>query len=95
MRFTITRAVNGFTGEAIQFASALRRPVEALAAGRRISAGLGSRADRNPGGTSSRGSVKSPWWKILVAGGYRLEKVTPVDQFAWSMHVEVVGVFRR
>jgi 23S rRNA (uracil1939-C5)-methyltransferase len=32
---------------------------------------------------------------ILTAGGYRLERVTPVDQFAWSMHVEVVGVFRR
>ncbi|MEO8757776.1 MAG: RNA methyltransferase [Devosia sp.] len=32
---------------------------------------------------------------ILLAGGYRLESVTPVDQFAWSMHVEVVGVFRR
>lgn len=32
---------------------------------------------------------------ILVAGGYRLETVTPVDQFAWSEHVEVVGVFRR
>lgn len=32
---------------------------------------------------------------ILVAGGYRLDSVTPVDQFAWSPHVEVVGVFRR
>lgn len=32
---------------------------------------------------------------ILVAGGYRLMSVTPVDQFAWSPHVEVVGVFRR
>ncbi len=32
---------------------------------------------------------------ILVAGGYRLEKLTPVDQFAWSNHVELVGVFRR
>jgi 23S rRNA (uracil1939-C5)-methyltransferase len=32
---------------------------------------------------------------ILVAGGYRLEKVTPVDQFAWSMHVEIIGVFRK
>ncbi|MGV3489813.1 MAG: class I SAM-dependent RNA methyltransferase [Devosia sp.] len=32
---------------------------------------------------------------ILVAGGYRLERVTPVDQFAYSTHVEVVGVFRR
>jgi len=32
---------------------------------------------------------------ILVGGGYRLETVTPVDQFAWSGHVEIVGVFRR
>ncbi|RYG96212.1 MAG: class I SAM-dependent RNA methyltransferase, partial [Alphaproteobacteria bacterium] len=32
---------------------------------------------------------------ILIAGGYRLESVTPVDQFVWSAHVEVVGVFRR
>lgn len=32
---------------------------------------------------------------ILIEGGYRLESVTPVDQFAWSTHVEVVGVFRR
>ncbi|NNG05205.1 MAG: class I SAM-dependent RNA methyltransferase [Inquilinus sp.] len=31
----------------------------------------------------------------LVAGGYRLERVTPVDQFLWSAHVELVGVFRR
>lgn len=32
---------------------------------------------------------------ILIAGGYRLEQVTPVDQFAFSTHVELVGVFRR
>lgn len=32
---------------------------------------------------------------ILIDGGYRIESVTPVDQFAWSTHVEVVGVFRR
>ena len=32
---------------------------------------------------------------ILIAGGYRLESVVPVDQFAYSTHVEVVGVFRR
>ena len=31
----------------------------------------------------------------LVAGGYRLERVTPVDQFRHSGHVEMVGVFRR
>jgi 23S rRNA (uracil1939-C5)-methyltransferase len=32
---------------------------------------------------------------ILRAGGYRLERLTPVDQFAWSRHIELVGVFRR
>jgi 23S rRNA (uracil1939-C5)-methyltransferase len=32
---------------------------------------------------------------ILIDGGYRLESVVPVDQFAYSTHVEVVGVFRR
>ena len=33
--------------------------------------------------------------RILVDGGYRLEKVTPVDQFLWSPHVELVAVFGR
>jgi len=33
--------------------------------------------------------------RILVDGGFRLETVTPVDQFLWSSHLEVVGVFRR
>lgn len=32
---------------------------------------------------------------VLVAGGFRLETVLPVDQFLWSAHVELVGVFRR
>lgn len=32
---------------------------------------------------------------MLVRGGYRLEGVTPVDQFRHSPHVEIVGVFRR
>lgn len=31
----------------------------------------------------------------LVAGGYTLERVIPVDQFAYSGHLEMVGVFRR
>ena len=31
----------------------------------------------------------------LIAGGYRLERVTPVDQFRHSGHVELVGVFRK
>jgi len=33
--------------------------------------------------------------RILVDGGYRLESVTPIDQFVWSAHVEIVAVFRR
>ena len=32
---------------------------------------------------------------ILIAGGFRLERVLPVDQFLWSPHVELVGVFSR
>jgi 23S rRNA (uracil1939-C5)-methyltransferase len=32
---------------------------------------------------------------LLAAGGYRLTKVVPVDQFAWSPHVEVVARFER
>jgi 23S rRNA (uracil1939-C5)-methyltransferase len=32
---------------------------------------------------------------ILIAGGYRLESVTPIDQFRFSPHVEIVGVLRR
>ena len=32
---------------------------------------------------------------ILIEGGYRLTKLTAVDQFKWSSHVEVVGVFQR
>jgi 23S rRNA (uracil1939-C5)-methyltransferase len=32
---------------------------------------------------------------VLLAGGYRLTRVTPIDQFAWSSHVEIIGVFER
>lgn len=31
--------------------------------------------------------------KILMGGGYRLDTVQIVDQFVWSTHVEIVGVF--
>jgi 23S rRNA (uracil1939-C5)-methyltransferase len=31
----------------------------------------------------------------LIAGGYRLERVTPVDQFRHSAHVELVAVFSK
>lgn len=32
---------------------------------------------------------------VLIDAGFRLEKVLPVDQFLWSPHVELVGVFSR
>jgi 23S rRNA (uracil1939-C5)-methyltransferase len=33
--------------------------------------------------------------RILVDGGFALEKLVAVDQFVWSAHVEVVALFRR
>jgi 23S rRNA (uracil1939-C5)-methyltransferase len=32
---------------------------------------------------------------ILIAGGYQPERITPVDQFRQSPHVEIVAIFRR
>ena len=32
---------------------------------------------------------------ILIAGGFTAEEVVPVDQFRYSAHLEIVGVFRR
>lgn len=33
--------------------------------------------------------------RILVDAGFRLKRVLPVDQFVWSPHIELVGVFTR
>jgi 23S rRNA (uracil1939-C5)-methyltransferase len=33
--------------------------------------------------------------RLLLDGGYRLERLQPVDQFLWSPHLEVAAVFRR
>ncbi len=33
--------------------------------------------------------------RILIDGGFRLKRVLPVDQFPWSAHLELVGVFER
>lgn len=32
---------------------------------------------------------------LLVAGGYRAGPVTPIDQFLWSSHIELVAGFKR
>lgn len=33
--------------------------------------------------------------RVLVDGGYRLERLLPVDQFLWSTHSELIALFRR
>jgi len=33
--------------------------------------------------------------RVLLDGGFSLSHVTPVDQFLWSPHIELVGVFAR
>ena len=33
--------------------------------------------------------------RILIDGGFKLERVTPIDQFLFSPHIEAVAVFRR
>lgn len=33
--------------------------------------------------------------RILVDGGYVIEKVVPIDQFVFTAHVEAVAIFRR
>jgi 23S rRNA (uracil1939-C5)-methyltransferase len=33
--------------------------------------------------------------RILINGRFGLERTTPVDQFLWSEHIELVGVFER
>ena len=32
---------------------------------------------------------------ILIGGGYRLNSVTPIDQFLWSPHVEAVALLEK
>ncbi|MET3589353.1 23S rRNA (uracil1939-C5)-methyltransferase [Bartonella silvatica] len=32
---------------------------------------------------------------LLVAGGYTVEKIIPIDQFLWSSHVEIVAVLSK
>ena len=33
--------------------------------------------------------------RTLIDGGYRLTRVTPVDQFRYSSHIELVALFER
>ena len=33
--------------------------------------------------------------RYLAAGGFRLERVVPIDQFVWTPHLELAALFRR
>ncbi len=33
--------------------------------------------------------------RTLIDGGYNLSRVTPIDQFLWSPHIELVAIFER
>lgn len=33
--------------------------------------------------------------RILREGGYQLEKITPIDQFLWSEHIELAALFKK
>jgi 23S rRNA (uracil1939-C5)-methyltransferase len=33
--------------------------------------------------------------RVLIEAGFSLDRVLPVDQFLWSSHIELVGVFTR
>ncbi|MBS0518676.1 MAG: hypothetical protein JSR90_08285 [Proteobacteria bacterium] len=33
--------------------------------------------------------------RVLQEGGYRLEKLMPIDQFLWSAHLELIALFGR
>ena len=33
--------------------------------------------------------------KVLQDAGYRLEKLMPIDQFLWSVHVELIALFAK
>jgi 23S rRNA (uracil1939-C5)-methyltransferase len=33
--------------------------------------------------------------RLLIDGGFNLERVTPIDQFLYSPHIEAVAILRR
>ena len=33
--------------------------------------------------------------EVLIAGGYNIMHVLPFDQFLWSPHVELIGIFKK
>lgn len=46
-------------------------------------------------GVSCNASTFARDARVLIDAGFTLERVTPIDQFLWSAHVELVSVFRR
>ena len=55
----------------------------------------GSRTPQVAVGVSCNAQTFARDAAVLAGGGWRLLRVLPVDQFLWSPHIELVGVFTR
>ena len=68
-------------------------PPRAGAAAQAVELGL-SKVPRIVYGSCDPGSFARDA-RTLLDGGYRLERLLPVDQFLWSPHVELIALFAR
>ena len=57
--------------------------------------GVVARNNANPQARSNAIASFARDARMLIDGGYRLAAVTPIDQFLWSSHVELVAIFQR
>src|SRR5437763_372146 len=86
----MTRAVNGFSARAIQFASTLRRPVvRAFAVGGGMSAVRSSMFDRNPGTTSGPRWRQLPRFRRYVVADRNLRGSIGSEE---RLHAVIVGL---
>ncbi len=75
------------------FDAAVLDPPRAGAAAQAVELGL-SKVPRIVYGSCDPGSFARDA-RTLLDGGYRLERLLPVDQFLWSPHVELIALFAR
>jgi hypothetical protein len=102
-------AVGGLRGVSIEKRDLLRTPLAALElkrydavvfdpprSGAKLQAEqIGASRARRVAAVSCDPATFARDVKVLVDAGFGLKRVTPVDQFRWTPHVEVVGVLER
>lgn len=102
-------AVGGLRGVSIEKRDLLRTPLAALElkryeavvfdpprSGAKLQAEqIGASKARRVAAVSCDPATFARDVKVLVDAGFVLKRVTPVDQFRWTPHVEVVGVLER